>query len=245
MTKAKAKKEAAPATKPERKAIQINTKYLRALRHIAASNDIRYFLNAVLFTADKDGKTYVATDGHKIAVFREGWPNGEEPQDLTIIIPREICVGAKLPKKQFFRGGVLKPVGEQQWMLETGNGPAQVFTPVDAKYPEWRKVIPDKCTGEAGNYQWNYLAEFNACLREALGSSRQAELLQNGETDPAIIACGTESFLGVVMPIRIGYQPAIPKWAQEYVAANIKRKAAEKIEAEKRLKSEAKEVATA
>lgn len=246
MAKAKEKKVPEAPKAPERRPIQINVKYLRALRHIAADGDIRYYLNAVHFKTDKSGKCYTATDGHRIAFIREAWGNGEVPQDLELIIPREVCASAKLAK--LLNHGVLKPVDAWTWTLDTANGIAQTFKAIDAKYPECVKVIPDKTSGEAGAYNWQYMVAFNACARDAFGTETGVELWQNGVTDAALVTAQPHNFVGVVMPLRMNnpkLQAPLPQWAVDVQKANVKRKADEKIEAEKRLKAEAKQLQAA
>mgnify|MGYP001616049230 CR=1 FL=1 len=215
----------------ERKPIMVNAKILRALRHIAAKQDIRYYLNGVQFKAGPGGKEYVATDGHKIGAFHEGWEKDEHAQDLDIIIPRAVCAGIKLPKKTM--PAWLRPSGTHQWILESGGDePYQIFHAIDGKFPEWQKVIPDKCRGTAGAYNWNYLAQFGACLKEVVGDGFSVCLKQNGE-EAAIVTHPTASFLGVLMPMRMGDFP-LPGWAADAQKANVARKTREQSETEAR-----------
>lgn len=224
------------AAKPEPVTIQINAKYLRAMRHVAAQRDIRYYLNGVFFQASKEeGKLYVATDGHRIAVIQEPWANGEVPQDIALLIPRAVAAAAK-PLGKTLSNAILKQVDAWTWTLQGGGDIAQTFKAIDGKFPEWQRVMPAECTGETGAYNWSYLHDFDLLAKDAFGSKFSCELQQNGSS-AGLVTCGSNSFLGMVMPMRVS-SPSMPQWALKLQKENAAKKAAEKIEAERRAKAE-------
>lgn len=232
--KSAAKKAAAPeAPKPVN--VTINLKYLRALRHIAAEHDIRYYLNGVYVKGDKAGKWYAATDGHRIGIFMEPWGPGQEPRDFELIVPRSVCVSAKPVKK--LDGAVLKQDGAK-WTLDTCNGIAQTFTAIDGKYPDWTKIVPEKTSGKPGAFNWGYLNSFDICVREALGYSFSVALWPNGCEEAAVVTCPTDrAFLGLLMPMRHNdpaSQAPLPDWAAKLGQKNAERKKKEAAESEKK-----------
>lgn len=180
--------------------IQVNPRYIRALRHIAADKDIRYYLNGVLFHGEPTGKFYVATDGHRIGVFFEEWGDDETIAEIAIIIPREVCAALKpsgaLP-------GFLYESEKDKWILETtGGAVAHMFSPIDGKYPDWRRTVPAKTSGEPGAYNWNYMQAFDKCLKEAAGTKSSCELFPNGLSSAALVTSPSETnFMGVIMPL--------------------------------------------
>lgn len=223
-----------PVEPPKQKlaVIQINAKYLRAMRHIAAKHDIRYYLNGVHFSATKaGGKFYVATDGHRIAVIQEAWSAHEEPQDVALIIPRAVAEKAT-PMLDKAPTAILKQVDAWTWTLDGKDGIAQTFKAIDGKFPAWQRVMPDTVSGNVGAYNWTYLHEFNLLAKEAFGNVWSVSLQHNGD-GAGIVTCNSQSFLGLVMPMR-ETAGSVPLWALDIQKANIARKAKEKFEAEQR-----------
>lgn len=226
----------APAVKPEPVNVQINAKYLRAMRHVAAQRDIRYYLNGVFFQATKEGgKFYVATDGHRIGVIQEPWGNGEEPKDIALLIPRAVAAAAK-PLGKTLSHAILKQVDEWTWTLQGGGEIAQTFKAIDGKFPEWQRVMPAECNGRTGAYNWRYMHDFDLLAKDAFGSKFSCELQQNGDS-AGIVTCGSNSFIGMVMPVRVS-SPSMPQWALKLQKDNVAKKAEEKIEADRRAKAE-------
>lgn len=201
------------APKPEPVSIKIDAKYLRAMRHVAAKHDIRYYLNGVYFQSTKEGgKFYVATDGHRIAVIQEPWANGEVPQDIALIIPRAVAAAVR-PLVKDLRYAILTQIDAWTWTLRGAGEVVQMFKAIDGKFPEWQRVMPAKCTGELGAYNWTYLHDFNLLAKDAFGVSSgfSCELQQNG-SDAALVTCGSNSFVGMVMPMRVS-SSNLPQWA--------------------------------
>lgn len=202
--------------------MNINALYLKALLRVAAEQDIRYYLNGILIeTTPEGGKFYVATDGHRLGVFHEGWGK-EEPETVRIIIPRQVVAQAKLLKPEMYRNlsATLKPLDAKKWTYDTLDDVSLNFAPLDGKFPEWRKVLPAKISGDAGDYNWRYLYDFNLLAQDAgLNSLHGVLFYQNGD-DPGVITAGSADFVGILMPQRMGdvkhkAGPALPAWFKQ------------------------------
>lgn len=143
---------------------------LRAARTHAADKDIRYYLNGI-FLDTVAGKV-VATDGHRLFIARAaGVRHGRDMSDAIpairtgIIIANDaIDAALKLYAGEFARG---KPMGMAdvtitlEWdtrpdsnrpgvrilgnpigRISVPNGGHIAFSPIDGKFPDWRRVIP-------------------------------------------------------------------------------------------------------
>ena len=103
----------------------MNKKQLKAILNFAAKEDVRYYLNGIL--VDFDNRLVVASDGAMIVVH-SGVENlhGEG----SVIIPR-FAVETAL-KKGFFGDCHITPTTINYLP----------FTPINAKYPDYQRVIP-------------------------------------------------------------------------------------------------------
>jgi DNA polymerase-3 subunit beta len=199
----------------------VNAHYLKALLHLAAKQDIRYYLNGVLVDATPEhGKLYVATDGHRIGVFHDGWKHDETRERVQIIVPRDI-----LEQMQIFRlaapsgkvPATLEPASADRWMIDTKCGAALVFRPTDGKFPDWRHIFQKTINGKAGDYNWHLLAGVNECVTVAFGGrNHSVKLWQNGNGVGLITMPGEPEFIGALMPMRMDEKTyKLPDWLLE------------------------------
>ncbi len=103
-----------------------------------ANQDVRYYLNGMLFEIDGSTLRSVATDGHRMAVARTAL-NGEFAQQ-QIIVPRkgvqELVKLLDAPEQP-----VVLQIGSSNLRAEVNNF---VFTSklVDGRFPDYRRVMP-------------------------------------------------------------------------------------------------------
>jgi hypothetical protein len=143
---------------------------IRAARTHAADKDIRYYLNGIFL--DTVAGKIVSTDGHRLFIApATGVRHGRDMSDAIpairtgVIVPNDaIDAALKLYAGEFARG---KPMGAcdvtitLEWdtrpdpdrpgvrilgnpvgRISVPNGGHIGFSPVDGKFPEWRRVIP-------------------------------------------------------------------------------------------------------
>lgn len=126
--------------RPEGDPVEIDAQALRAamkicLRH-AATNDVRYVLNGVLFELSKGVLRMVATDGHRLASL--ALPAAYEGQTVEAIIP---VSSAHAMLGLLDEGAASVTINEKSVRLTTPDGELTSLL-VSGKYPEWRKVVP-------------------------------------------------------------------------------------------------------
>ncbi|WP_192456267.1 DNA polymerase III subunit beta [Musicola keenii] len=111
---------------------------IEATQFSMAHQDVRYYLNGMLFETSGDGLRTVATDGHRLAVC--SMPVGQPLPSHSVIVPRK---------------GVMELVrlldgGETPLQLQIGSNNIRahvgdfIFTSklVDGRFPDYRRVLP-------------------------------------------------------------------------------------------------------
>lgn len=204
---------------PEKKPVfYVYRNYLKAALRAAPKNDLRYYLCGVYIEANATHTTMVVTNGHYLLVLRKGSENRLD-KPISLIMSREICENVlKQNSKSLQNIGITQESGNEFSTTLTSVSPAPVlhFQGVDAKYPDWKKVIPEKITGHAGSFNADYLQLFKSVAADINGIF---ELLQNGNTDASIVLLDTEiDCFAVVMPMRAGIDAKAwktPAWAQK------------------------------
>lgn len=167
---------------------------LKAATYSMGKDDIRYYLNGVLFVVNEHGQAaLVSTDGHRMFIGKLSDDCGLEP--IQIIIPDTAVREA------------LKQTGKMM-SLTLGAGAqlpalgAVSFTPIDAKYPDFTRVIPAKLSGEKALYNPHYLSDAQTALNwwvETKNPLAVVDLQMNG--DKAALMTAYDAFV-VIMPIR-------------------------------------------
>jgi DNA polymerase-3 subunit beta len=185
----------------------ILSKHLRAAACCAAAADVRYYLNGVYIEVRATETRCVATTGEIAAVLRQRVHQDAMPE---VIVPNEAVKLALTRKTE-----VLTLTFEDgKWSLG-----GIFFTPVDGKFPPYRRIIPVQASGLAGHYDVQLLAAF-AKLAKALGAKGTPVIRQNGEGAAQVQLVGfTEEFVGVIMPLRLFNEkrpdPGMSAWGIE------------------------------
>lgn len=181
---------------------------VRALKAaaLAASNEqARYYLNGVFVEPCGKFACFVATDGHRLNVFRVEGNIGE--LGVGIIIPAhviaQIKIAARDPRKQ---PEALLIVENGKYALQF-DGVTYAFEPIDATFPDWRRVTPSEVSGESYHFNASYLEDFNKTLQIASGRKDARAFLHQNGLNPALVEFQFEekspvTGFGVLMPYR-------------------------------------------
>jgi DNA polymerase-3 subunit beta len=201
--------------------VTLSRKALKAASICAAKKDIRYYLNGVniQFVSGPDSwhAVYAGTDGYILLVGKhvimEGNLNGLPPAEL--IIPLDVVKTAV--KGKGHDGIVLKYQDEGRYTLGDIN-----FTPIDGKFPDFHRVIPNTLSGETGQFNADLLSQGTEALRAWFDNSKlMVGLRHNGRS--AGIMGNWEEVTVAVMPMHCEmaeYKPfEFPKAKQEKKAA--------------------------
>lgn len=207
---------------------------IRALSHLMAVSDVRFYMNAILIEIDAEGQgRIVATDGHVLGVIRF---ESNEPGPVSIIVPSETVKSIKANKTLSFVP-FTRPDDVRPWIADF----SLAFEPLDVKFPDYVRVIPAEVTGIASHANADLIAKFGKVAKELgaksggcavrIGWNHQTEVREgfNGEktvveTDGAALVeiMGYPEFIGVLMPLRSDATEtprAAPNWAKTRIVA--------------------------
>ena len=191
--------------------IMLDRAKLKAAARFAASDpkDNRLSLHGVLVEASPAGIRLAATDGHVMLVQRAA---AEPDTDTwTGIIPSDVIRAALAWKGSKNLPIILLP-GEPECRLTRATGEAVVFVPAPGPFPDYRRVIPKKPSGDASFYDPDLLVRFKRAA-EDLGSNLGLFGLRQGG-DGAGLVYLTADAVGVIMPMRAGGMDAAEcQWA--------------------------------
>lgn len=189
--------------------------HLSAVKLFASKQDVRYYLNGVCFEIGRYESQLAATNGHVLAVLRveSDQPSISEP--LRVIIPLEGLAHVK--KKGDVTVSVGSPADEYSnaypVTVEAG-GVSWSGLAIDGSYPDWRRLVPRELSGEAAQYNPDYVIQFQTAgwLLHQLGRRAGVAIGHNG-LNAAVVDVGIKNFFGIIMPQQAPDVEKAPAWA--------------------------------
>ena len=182
--------------------MQIPTDLLKAAHLFAAKKDVRSFIESVYIEWRDDTAKIVATDGHRmfVATFAIE-PSG----DGACIVPSDTVKRALTGYKHDTIEFCPPQASTLPYTITAAIG-GVTFEPIQAEYPDWRRVVPVEASGEASQFNAAYIGELGKAARVLMKHSKTmpAESLvhihHNG-TSGALVTFGarTDCF-AVLMP---------------------------------------------
>ena len=178
--------------------VRISAKALRATAHCMAEKDTRYYLNGTLLDVTGPTEAFlVSTDGHVLFAGRVEleYLEGAQTAPYQLIIPAEVI--RKLDKKA--QSFVLESLPDGRYMLG-----GQVFTAIDGKFPDYRRVIPlqGALSGVAAQFNPDLVQRAVKAVKDWHGlkaTSSEWGMKHNG--DSAVVFGKDASCVAVVMPM--------------------------------------------
>lgn len=165
----------------------VDSKIIKAIILAAAKKDIRFYLNGVLVNATH----IVATDGCRLHAYKHGqeWSHGE------VIIPIdkvELALKMKTKQIEIFKDHI--------------NGVS--FTPIDGRFPDYMRVIPQNQAPAVGEIIASVNPEF------LLDACKAVKLVTGAKAYPVLANVGhnvwvwrSEQFVTVVMGVNAKVNP--------------------------------------
>ena len=181
--------------------LNIPTHKLAAAIPCAATKDIRYYLNAVHLEATSTGILHiVSTNGHSLflgKIENPEWTADAPPEGFAITIPLDVVKAAISQRVPSLSLNVL----ENGSYILGGNF---MFSSIDAKYPDWRRVAK-LVEGEEQPSQFNpdYLVACNKALKTwCQGKSTFMSYVHARGDNAGAITGTTEDAFCILMPVR-------------------------------------------
>jgi len=192
---------------------------IKALLLAAAKGDVRYYLNAVCLDVAPDGSAVaVSTNGHimlALPVDGEVTEDGAAPRRIVAnqyIIPRDVLEGLKAPIKKAVAIVIIDTAA--QTVTVSLAGKSAVSKLVDAKFPDWRRVVPRQVSGLVSQFNTEYVAVFGK-IHKLLGGAYSPGIMHNGgPNESAARVLLPRDAVGVLMPIRAPENATVenPAW---------------------------------
>ena len=190
----------------------MNTHNLKVLTNMAklftSTDETRYYLKGVFVEFHGDHCLYVATDGHVLMIYKQ---EGQFDDYENVIMPRDQLLKNRFTKKE--RGEATINVAESS-VLAKGfvtverDGTKQEFRSVDATFPDWRRIVPQR--GYEMKMAWydpkllQKFNDFSAAIdgpKQSDGKPAKVFVAQNGDS-PAWVPIIEGKCVGVIMPMR-------------------------------------------
>ena len=168
--------------------------WLKAVSLAAAKNDVRYWLNGVMV---RNGEM-AATNCQMVLLIK----SESIKSDGEYIIDNDtlkMIVTAHKGIKGDNRVEVIDSVAT------TGSSKISI-TPVDGKFPDVNRVIPQKTSGEIAHFNYEYLLNYQKANEEFLDRKNVYIKLQHNGQSAAKFESYDEDYnelIGAVMPVRI------------------------------------------
>lgn len=189
----------------------IQRKSIRAMLHLAAKKDIRYYLQGVNVVRDNRGTYLEATDGHVLGrLLIDGIKSDTK---INVVLPTDALLKLKGTKKQ----------GEE-WLHFDVNGlsvecidsqSTTRFSAHDARFPDTDRVIPLVFKPEdnaPGTFNPDLLVRFVDVSEELFGKRQIPAVLQRGTSSALVSFPLDDSFVGVIMPMGKDHPAKVPSW---------------------------------
>lgn len=214
--------------------ITVPAKYIAVLMLFSAKNDERKYFNGINFEIGGAEVRMVATDGHRLGCFRiKSEQEGITEPRTNLIVPIELFERIALEGGDVIvtfgkeRAGASQPVTVSQGDLLRLAGET-----IYAKYPDWRKAIPKKVSGEAAQLNPAYIHDLVMAWGVLHGSAPHRALIGHNGEKPALVDLYDENFIGVVAALtETKTLKAPPSWAHKPVpTVEAKAPAAEAID---------------
>ena len=182
--------------------VNINLNLVKACALACSKEETRYYLNGVFIQYDGHALVSVATDGHRLVAFKHDCDQGGElpVKSPGVIVPLAIINAIKLAKHDTIAR--LHHVDGLKWTIEY-NGQAVTFDAIDGTFPDWRRVVPSKTSGEIAQFNLSYMADFAKIAKLLDKNAPHCSIAHNGQ-GPALVSFGSsfEGF-GVLMPVKM------------------------------------------
>ena len=168
--------------------------WLKAVMLAAAKKDLRYYLNGVMV---RNGEM-AATNGHMVLMVK----SESIKSDGEYIIDNDTLKMLFTAHKGINGDTRIEVVDS---MTTTGSSKISI-TPVDGKFPDVNRVIPQEPSGEIAHFNYEYLLNCQKANCEFLGRKyAHIKLQHNGQAGAKFESEDEDGnkLIGVVMPVRI------------------------------------------
>ena len=190
-------------------------KQLKAMSRLAATSDIRYYLNGLHVVQNNRGTYIESTNGHMLGRLLIDETPVANP--CSVILPLDSVKTLSATGK---KGGetVCFTVDGVKISAINPQGETMIFQAVEGKFPDCDRVVPTVTSDsglEPSTYNPEYIQAFYDCANDLRGHKStgiSVQIKQRGN-DSGIVNIDSDSlFVGIIMPIREHNTVNVPTW---------------------------------
>lgn len=203
--------------------LNLQARLVAAIYAFKAKNDIRYYLNGIYVAPiEGGGAVIVATNGHAMGMWRDITGQVERPAILRVSKDlRNACKECETHRLSIADGRLVVVGADGADVYIQPNDVDSPGWEVPGKFPDWLKVVPDKCQiGPMGAFQPQYAKLVNKALLIGRGSDFASVTLRQSEKNLSILVASPDSpdFAAVIMPVLDDGKGAYPAWLSDMKA---------------------------
>ena len=190
-------------------------KQLKAMSRLAATGDIRYYLNGLHVVQDNRGTYIEATNGHMLGRLLIDETPIANP--CSVILPLDSVKTLSATGKKG-KETVCFTVDGVKISAINPQGETMIFQAVEGKFPDCDRVVPSVVSDsglEPSTYNPEYIQAFYDCANDLRGHKStgiSVQIKQRGN-DSGIVNIDSEPlFVGIIMPMREHNTVNVPTW---------------------------------
>jgi hypothetical protein len=189
-----------------------------------AAQDVRYYLRGIFIEPDPNGgAVIVATNGHILAAIHSA--DAVVSQPLILEWSKTLTTQARSVHRASPQATVaLESLDGRLTLLSSGKAEVHIHPGkawIDAKYPDWRKVLPAGAMTEGlpDAYNPDYL-QMALAAGSVLGKRNGVRFYHEKDRKDSVLVVRYMShpeLMCMVMPMNVGHMVAVPSWAKKPV----------------------------
>ena len=190
-------------------------KQLKAMSRLAATSDIRYYLNGLHVVQNNRGTYIEATNGHMLGRLLIDETPIANP--CSVILPLESVKNLAATGKKG-KENLCFTVDGVKVSVITSTSETMIFQALEGTFPDCDRVVPTLTSDsglEPSTYNPEYIQAFYDCANDLRGHKANGitvQIKQRGN-DSGIVNIDSDSlFIGIIMPMREHASVNIPAW---------------------------------
>jgi DNA polymerase III sliding clamp (beta) subunit (PCNA family) len=190
-------------------------KQLKGMSRLAATNDLRYYLNGLHVVQNNRGTYIEATNGHMLGRLLIDETPVANP--CSVILPLESVKSLAATGKKG-KENLCFTVDGVKITVITAMSESMIFQALEGTFPDCDRVVPTLTSDsglEPSTYNPEYILAFADCANDLRGHKANGitvQIKQRGN-DSGIVNIDSEPlFVGIIMPMREHNSVNVPTW---------------------------------
>lgn len=190
-------------------------KQLKAMSRLAATKDIRYYLNGLHVVQNNRGTYIEATNGHMLGRLLIDETPIANP--CSVILPLESVKSLAATGKKGNESLCFTVDGVKVSVI-TAMSETMIFQALEGTFPDCDRVVPTLTSDkglEPSTYNPDYIQAFQDCANDLRGHKANGitvQIKQRGNDSGIVNIDSDPLFVGIIMPMREHNSVNVPTW---------------------------------